>query len=140
MLWSAAYSTQWKIGPLSEMTVEKYGTESRGKWNRDGIRPCQRNCLTGVGQVDLVTTPVGGFAWILTEDLLDKHIARRVESATRNHFLIDFTRCALNPVRGGANILHGKSPWYRASRDARDLFFPRHMKREPSGGPATESH
>jgi hypothetical protein len=28
-LWNAAYSTQWSIGPLSELTVEKYGTHSR---------------------------------------------------------------------------------------------------------------
>jgi len=142
LMWNAAYSTQWNIGPLSELTVEKYGTESRQPWNKDGSWPCTRKpCVTGVGQVDLVTTPVGGFAWILTEDLLDKQIARRVESATRNHFLIDFTRCALNPVRGGANILHGKSPWYRASRDTRDLYFSRHTKREPlDGSSAGQSH
>src|SRR6266700_2465627 len=142
LMWNTAYSTQWNIGPLSELTVEKYGTQARQPWNKDGSWPCTRKpCVTGVGQVDLVTTPVGGFAWILTEDFLDKQIARRVESATRNHFLIDFTRCALNPVRGGANILHGKSPWYRASRDARDLYFSRHTKRGPQDGSAAgQSH
>ena len=120
-LWNAVYSTQWNIGPLSEMTVEKYGTRARPPWNHDGSWPChEKNCFTGVGQVDLVITPVGGLGWVLMEDLLDKHIARRVESATRNRFLVDFTRCALNPIRGGANILHGKRPWYRASRDARE--------------------
>jgi hypothetical protein len=67
-------------------------------------------------------TPVGGFLWMLSEDLLDKNIARRVEGQTRNHFLIDFTRCALNPIRGGASILHGRAPWYRA-RDARAIYF-----------------
>jgi len=103
------------------MTVEKYGTRARPPWNHDGSWPChEKNCFTGVGQVDLVITPVGGLGWVLMEDLLDKHIARRVESATRNRFLVDFTRCALNPIRGGANILHGKRPWYRASRDARE--------------------
>jgi hypothetical protein len=81
-----------------------------------------------VGQVDLVMTPVGGFAWQLTEDFLDKEIARRVEGATQNHFLIDVTRCALNPIRAGANILHGKLPWYRASRDARQVYLSRHLE------------
>jgi hypothetical protein len=143
LMWNAAYSTQWNIGPLSELTVEKYGTQARQPWNKDGSWPCTRKpCVTGVGQVDLVTTPVGGFAWILAEDLLDKQVARRVESATRNHFLIDFTRCALNPVRGGANILHGKTPWYRASRDARNLYFSSHYlsndsRREPQDGAAS---
>jgi hypothetical protein len=123
-MWNAAYSTQWSIGPLSEMTVEKYGTEVRSPWNEDGSWPCTHrdHCLTGVGQVNLVITPVGGFGWILGEDLLDKYVARRVEGSTRNNFLIGFTRCAVNPIRGGANILHGKPPWYRASRDAREVY------------------
>lgn len=126
--WNAAYSTQWNIGPLSEMTVEKYGTVNiaRRAWNHDGSYPCYQHCVSGVGQVDLVTTPVGGALWLLTEDVLDKKINRPIEGATRNHFLIDFMRCALNPTRSGANILHGKRPWYRASRDARRLYFAHH--------------
>lgn len=126
--WNAAYSTQWNIGPLSEMTVEKYGTINiaRRAWNHDGSFPCYQHCVSGVGQVDLVTTPVGGALWVLTEDLLDKNINRRLEGATRNHFAIDFMRCALNPTRSGANILHGKRPWYRASRDASQLYFASH--------------
>lgn len=127
-LWNAVYSTQWNIGPLSEMTVEKYGTidYARRPWKHDGSYPCYAHCVTGVGQVDLVVTPIGGTMWLLTEDFLDKEISRRVEGSTQNHFLIDFTRCALNPIRGGANILHGKRPWYRASRDARRLYFEHH--------------
>lgn len=122
-LWNAVYSTQWNIGPLSEFTVEKYGTQARPGWNQDGSWPCTHHpCLTGAGQIDLVMTPIGGTAWVLGEDLLDKKIVRRVEGATQNHFLIDFTRCALNPIRGGANILHGKPPWYRSSRDAREVY------------------
>ena len=128
MLWSAAYSTQWKIGPLSEMTVEKYGTESRGKWNRDGTRPCQRNCLTGVGQVDLVVSPLGGLGWMLMEEILDEKIARRVEANTRNRFLIGLVRSALNPIRSGANILHGMRPWYRGSRDASEVYISNQLK------------
>lgn len=129
-IWNAVYSTQWNIGPLSEITVEKYGTAARPAWNEDGSWPCTtKYCFNGVGQVDLVTTPVGGLAWVLAEDLLDKKVARRVEGSTRNAFLIDFTRCALNPIRGGANILHGKRPWYRASRDAREVFRANQAKK-----------
>ena len=131
-LWNAAYSTQWNIGPLSEITVEKYGTNARRPWNHDESFPCYEHCVTGVGQVDLVTTPVGGALWVLTEDLLDKKINRRIEGATRNHFLIDFMRCALNPIRSGANILHGKRPWYRASRDAAEIYFGNHAVADPS--------
>jgi hypothetical protein len=133
--WSAAYSAQWNIGPLSELTVEKYGTVSiaRRPWNHNGSFPCFEHCVTGVGQVDLVTTPVGGAVWVLTEDVLDKKINRPIEAATRNQFLIDFMRCALNPTRSGANVLHGKAPWYRASRDAQEIYFASHPVRYPSG-------
>ena len=130
LLWNAVYSTQWNIGPLSEPTVEKYGAKARPPWNRDGSWPCTRKpCYTGVGQVDLVITPVGGFGWQLGEDFLDKQVARRVEGVTRNHFLIDVTRCTVSPIRGGANILHGKRPWYRASRDASEVYFSHQSKK-----------
>ena len=124
MLWSAVYSTQWNIGPLSELTFEKYGSKTRPPWNHDGTWPChEKECLTGVGQVDLVTTPLGGFAWMVMEDVLDRKVVRHVESSTGNLFWIDVTRCALNPIRSGANILHGKRPWYRASRDGHGNYL-----------------
>jgi hypothetical protein len=125
-LWNAAYSTQWNIGPISEPTVEKYGTKQRPPWNRDGSWPCTtKNCYTGMGQIDLVMTPVGGFGWLVGEDILDRYATRRVERATRNRFLIDATRCGLNPIMAGTNLLHGKRPWYRASRDRVALKFLR---------------
>jgi len=120
-LWNTAYSTQWSLGPLSEVTVEKYGTKTRPPWNYNGTYPCSRHCLTGVGQIDIVMTPLGGTGWLIGEDFLDKEIVRRVEGATQNRFLIDTARVALNPIRGGANMLHGKHPWYRASRDAQGM-------------------
>lgn len=118
-LWNAVYSTQWSMGPLSEMTVEKYGTKDRPAWNANGSFPCDtKTCYSGVGKVNLVMTPVGGLGWVLAEDILDKKIAENlVEQHTRNRMLIDTVRCALNPIRGGANILHGNRPWYR-SRDS----------------------
>lgn len=127
-LWNAAYSTQWNLGPLSEVTVEKYGTKDRPPWNYNGSYPCSHHCLTGVGQIDIVMTPLGGTGWLIGEDFLDKELVRRVESATQNHFLIDSARCALNPVRGGANILHGEYPWYRASRDVKIASFKSQQK------------
>jgi len=129
MLWSAAYSTQWEIGPLSELTIEKYGAVSRGKWNPDGTYPCvSRNCVTGTGKVDVVVTPLGGLGWMIAEDVLDKQVARRVEGATRNRFVIASIRCAVNPIRGAANILHGKLPWFRASRDAEQVYWSHHVE------------
>jgi hypothetical protein len=76
----------------------------------------------------LVVTPLGGFVWTVGEDWLDKKIAVPVEGVSRNHFLIDFTRCAVNPIRGGASILHGRRPWWRA-RDAREIYLQHQAKR-----------
>lgn len=120
-LWNAAYSTQWNLGPLSEVTVEKYGTKDRGPWNYNGSYPCTHHCLTGVGQIDIVMTPLGGTGWLIGEDFLDKEVVRRVEADTQNRVLIDTVRVALNPIRGGANVLHGKSLWYRTSRDPQGM-------------------
>lgn len=114
-IWNTVYSTQWSIGLLSEPTVEKYGSKDRPAWNANGSYPCNtKTCYSGVGKVNLVMTPVGGLGWVLAEDILDKKIAERVEEHTQNRLLIDTVRSALNPIRGGANILHGNRPWYRA--------------------------
>jgi hypothetical protein len=118
-LWNAAYSTQWNLGPLSEVTVEKYGAKDRSPWNTNGSWPCTTNhCYTGVGQIDIVMTPLGGMGWLIGEDFLDKKVVRRVEESTQNRLLIDTVRIALNPIRSGANMLHGEHPWYRASRES----------------------
>jgi hypothetical protein len=139
-IWNAVYSTQWNIGPISEATVEKYGTLHRDFWNRGN----NQWRWTSMGQIDLVMTPVGGFGWLVGEDILDKFIARRVEGATRNRFLIDATRCGLDPIRAGTNLLHGKRPWYRASRDASEVYYANQLKKferaNANGYAAAESH
>lgn len=123
-IWNTVYSTQWSIGPLSEMTVEKYGSKDRPPWNANNTFPCDtKPCYWGVGKVNLVMTPVGGLGWLLAEDWMDKNIARRVEDTTRNRLLIDTVRCTFNPIRAGANILHGNRPWFRA-RDTGDWNSP----------------
>jgi hypothetical protein len=117
-IFNAVYSTQWNIGPLSEPTIEKYGTKDRSPWNTNGTWPCNTaHCYTGVGQIDLVMTPLGGMGWLVGEDWLDKNVTERVEARTTNRVLIDTVRCGLNPIQVGTNFLHGKRPWYRASRD-----------------------
>jgi hypothetical protein len=127
-LWNAAYSTQWNLGPLSEVTVEKYGSKDRAPWNYNGTFPCSRHCLTGVGQIDIVMTPLGGTGWLIAEDFLDKRVVRRIETSTQNHFLIDTARVALNPIRSGANMLHGEHAWYRSTRDGKEMDYVNEQK------------
>ena len=110
---------------MSEVTVEKYGTKDRAPWNANGSFPCNTNhCYTGVSQIDVVMTPLGGTAWPIGEDLLDKKVVRRLEESTQNRFLIDTVRVALNPIRSGANMLHGEHPLVsRLPRSARIRYL-----------------
>jgi len=142
-LWNAVYSTQWNLGPLSEPTIEKYGTNHRSPWNQNGTWPCNtKHCYTGMGQIDLVMTPLGGMGWLVGEDILDRYVARRVERSTGNRFLVDATRCGLDPIRVGTNILHGKRPWYRP-RDTKDVYlddYPAKIAAPRNNSDAGSSH
>jgi hypothetical protein len=133
-VWNAVYSTQWNLGPLSEVTVEKYGAKDRSPWNTNGSWPCNtKHCYSGVGQIDIVITPLGGTGWLIGEDYLDKKVVRHFEDSTDNKALIDTVRVALNPIRSGANMLHGRHPWYRASRDGMGMSLYPDRKNSPAG-------
>lgn len=97
--WSAAYSTQFEIGPISEASI---GNVQSVK-GRNGV-------------VDLVVTPVGGFTLIVAEDLLDKYVVRRFENRTDRPIPRALVRGFLNPNRAMANMLSGHVPWHRDSR------------------------
>jgi hypothetical protein len=115
-IYNGVYSTQWSIGPISEMTVEKYGSNDRPPWTASNAYPCNPKvqlCYWGVGKVNLVMTPVGGLGWVLAEDWMDKNIVRRVERRASNRLLVDTVRCTFNPIRAAGNILHGNRPWFR---------------------------
>ena len=64
MAWSAAYSAQFEIGPISEASIGNVG-----------IHP------PTMAVVDLVVTPLGGFTAMLLEDYLDKRFVSRWELA-----------------------------------------------------------
>lgn len=108
MAFSAAYSTQFEIGPFSEASIGNSGGKSyidhRGK------------LTTGMGYVDLVVTPIGGMGWQVMEDILDRHISERVERAGHRKWA-NFFRVALNPARTAANLLRLKKPWHRDWKD-----------------------
>ena len=115
-IFNGVYSTQWSIGPVSEMTVEKYGSKDRPPWTASNSYPCDpkvQQCYWGVGKVNLVMTPVGGLGWVLAEDFMDRDIVRGVERRTTKRFWIDTARCTFNPIRAAGNILHGNRPWFR---------------------------
>lgn len=99
LAWSAGYSTQFEIGPLSEASIGNVG-------RRRGT----------AGYVDFVMTPTGGFAWIIAEDWIDKKFIQRWEANTDSIAKRTLLRIAMNPSRALANLLQGKGPWYREGR------------------------
>jgi hypothetical protein len=101
MAWSALYSTQFELGPVSEASIGNVG-KKRGT----------------MGFVDLVMTPVGGVGLIVAEDAIDKKWIQRLEAGNVGHEgKRRFYRMALNPQRTLANLLRFKKPWHRDTRD-----------------------
>jgi hypothetical protein len=97
--WSAAYSVQFEIGPLSEASIGNVG-----------MNP------TTTGWVDYVVTPAGGFAILLAEDALDRFLVRWVEARTHNRFYRASMRMLFGPARALANAATSKAPWRRDNR------------------------
>jgi hypothetical protein len=108
--WAAVTSTQFEIGPLSEASIQNLGSYE------------YQNCATcpitrGMGYVDLVMTPAGGFGWMVMEDALDRFVVMPIERRKGLNHVVRVLRGVLNPARSFANAMRGKVPWYRDSRD-----------------------
>ena len=98
LAWSAAWSTQFEIGPVSQASIGNVGLHGKQTY------------------VDLVVTPLGGFGWVVMEDLVDKNIIQMIERRNPGKFYIKVaSRTFLNPTRSVANLLRCKVPWYRDS-------------------------
>ena len=95
MAFSAAVSTQFEIGPVSEASIGNVGMRNPAK----------------LAWVDLVITPVLGTAWMVGEDLIDARILRQLDGS--NPVLRNTLRFVLNPARSGANLSRKRWPWFR---------------------------
>jgi hypothetical protein len=95
MAWSAAWSTQFEIGPVSQASIGNVGLYGKQTW------------------VDIVITPTGGTVWLVAEDALDRFVIKKIERRTDNFYLKIFARMLLNPTRVFANLIDFKPPWYR---------------------------
>ena len=115
MAWTAAWSTQLEIGPISETDFGNQGGYTY-------VPGCglSLSCLNNpkyhkpptnnTGWTDFVVTPLVGTAWILGEDTIDKYI---VSPVAVNHRILGgrVLRSALEPTRSFAAIFSGKFPW-----------------------------
>lgn len=115
LVFAAIYGTQFELGLLSEASIGNVG-KTKGT----------------MGLVDLVITPIGGFAWILVEDAVDRFVIRKLEQKLKRKGLIRFLRVVLNPTRSFANVMRLKLPWHRPGRELNRLF--EEMPREDPPG------
>lgn len=94
-VWSAAWSTQFELGPVSQSSIGNVGLHGKETWG------------------DIVVTPTIGTALLIGEDAVDRFITKRIERNTNNFYVKIFARMLLNPSRNFSNFLRFKQPWYR---------------------------
>ena len=95
MAWTAAWSTQFEIGPISQASIGNVGLKGKQTY------------------VDIVMTPLGGTAMLISEDAIDRFVMEHIERRTNNFYAIIFSRMLLSPTRTVANLFRFKTPWYR---------------------------
>lgn len=95
MAWSAAWSTQFEIGPISQASIGNVGQSGKQTY------------------IDIVITPTLGTALLVAEDAVDKYVIRRIEAKYKSIYVRIFARMLLNPTRTLANVVRFKMPWYR---------------------------
>jgi len=108
MAFTAAYTVQWEIGPLSEASLAHTGS-AQYRSRHSG------RMTNGTGLVDYIVTPLGGTAVTVAEDLIDRHLLWGLEGRTNNRAAL-LGMSLLNPTRSAANLLRGRAPWYRDGR------------------------
>jgi hypothetical protein len=105
MAYSAAYSAQWKIGPASEASVGNTGIFYY-------IRQPDHVWTNETGMQDFFITPIGGLAWNVGEDAIDRFILSRVRRGTRNKWLL-LASALSTPGKSAANVARFRAPYYR---------------------------
>jgi len=104
MAWSAVWSTQFELGPISEASLGNVGLR-------------QKNGHSTMSYVDLVMTPVAGTGLVITEDVVDKFFLKNwLEKKTSNKFIIKLSRSLFTPTTSIANMLRWQMPWRRDNR------------------------
>lgn len=104
LIWSAAWSTQFELGPISEASIGNVGKT----W---------KNGHCTMAYVDLVVTPVVGTGVMVGEDAIDKYILKNwIERGSDNKVKIRILRTVLTPSLSLSNLLRGKVPWKRDNR------------------------
>ena len=103
MAWSALWSTQFELGPISEASLGNVGIHDKVGRNR-------------MGWVDMIITPTAGTGFLIVEDIIDKCILKNWLERNASSTKIKVLRSFLTPTTSFANLLRGKYPWKRDYR------------------------
>ncbi|NYF88635.1 hypothetical protein RBB79_03785 [Tunturiibacter empetritectus] len=105
MAWSAVYSAQWKVGPVSEASI--------GNSGRNTYYVAHLGRTTNeTGFQDFVITPVYGFGWNVGEDAIDRYLMPKIRARSKNRlYLTAFAW--MTPCKSTANLLRWKPTYYR---------------------------
>ncbi|MBB5330763.1 hypothetical protein [Tunturiibacter gelidoferens] len=105
MAYSAVYSAQWKVGPVSEASI--------GNSGRNTYYVAHLGRTTNeTGFQDFVITPVYGFGWNVGEDAIDRYIMPKIHEHVKNRFYLT-TLFWMTPCKSAANLLRWKPTYYR---------------------------
>jgi hypothetical protein len=105
MAFSAAYSAQWKVGPASEASIGNTGINYYYS-ARIG------RTTNETGMQDFFVTPIGGLAWNVGEDAIDRFFLRPLRQRTRNKWIL-FAASLTTPGKSAANVSRFRATYYR---------------------------
>lgn len=106
MAWSALWSAQFEIGPISEASLGNVGQTRHD------------NGKSKLTYLDFVITPTVGTGFVIIEDAIDKYILRNwLEPKITNRLLKKIVRSVLTPTTSFANLIRFRGPWWRDMRD-----------------------
>jgi hypothetical protein len=104
LAWSAAWSMQFELGPVSQASIGNVGLSGKQTW------------------IDIVITPTVGTTMLVAEDAIDRFVMKGIERRTNNFYLKIFMRMLLSPTRNFSNLLRFKAPWYRDRPTVKEEF------------------
>ncbi|WP_433963480.1 hypothetical protein RBB76_21805 [Tunturiibacter psychrotolerans] len=105
MAWSAVYSAQWKVGPVSEASI--------GNSGRNTYYVAHLGRTTNeTGFQDFVITPVYGFGWNVGEDAVDRYLMPKIHARVKNRLYLT-ALFWMTPCKSAANVLRWKPTYYR---------------------------
>lgn len=117
-----AFSEQFELGLLSEASIGHI----QDRFPQQGF-------------VDHVVTPTVGMGMGVSEDAIDRYIIKRLEGGTRRTWMRLLLRTGLNPTRSFANLIDGRAPWHRDTREGIRSYRPQ-PNQDFSMVPNTDTH